>query len=285
MYVTENSDHKLLGTAATVADAFEGSIRIESMYGPAGSALYHSFTLRDNAEIDELLAAADGRSGPVLELCCGSGRITLPLLRAGYEVVGLDNSLSMLGLLAGELDRPENAALADRLSTVVADMADFDLDRKFDLVVLGATAIWNLTEEQRATLFGRVREHLTDDGRFLFTALTFDGLEGAAEPLENISLFVSRTTAEPALCTFIDYAEPNGLRSTNILCQTLADGRIVDTAMYTAWSYLATPSALAAEVERTGLRMVARHDVNSRHRITRSNRTAGRRRLLFEVAR
>ena len=280
----ETSEQKLLGTAATVAEAFQGRIRMESMYGAAGSALYHSFTLRDNAEIEELLAAASGRPGPVLELCCGSGRITVPFLRAGYEVVGLDNSVYMLDLLAGQLARPENDGLADRLSTVVGDMADFRLGRKFGLVLLGATAVWNLAEDERAALFRHVAEHLTPEGRFLFTVLTFDGLEGATEPLENISVFVNRATAAPAICTFIDYAEPGGLRSTNILCQTLEDGRPVDTAMFTAWSYLAAPSALAAEVERAGLRMIAQHDVTSRHRITRSNTAAGRRRLLFEVA-
>jgi SAM-dependent methyltransferase len=35
-------------------------------------------------------------SGPVLELGCGTGRITLPLARAGVPVVGIDRSAAML---------------------------------------------------------------------------------------------------------------------------------------------------------------------------------------------
>lgn len=278
------TEHKLLGTAAQVAAVFDGKIRIEDMYGEAGSALYHSFTLRDNAEIDELLSAAADRSGPVLELCCGSGRLTLPFLRRGYEVVGLDSSPHMLSLLADRLAEPENASYAASLSTVDGDMAEFSLGRRFGLIILGATAIWNLDEAGRASLFRSVREHLTEDGRFLVTVLTFDGLETATAPLENVSIFAAQNDNGSMLCTFIDYAEPTGLRSTNIVTQTIVDGAIADTAMYTAWSYLAAPSVLAEEVERAGLRVVAQHDVTSKHQITNNNTTAGRRRLLFEVA-
>ena len=87
------------------------------------------------------------------------------------------------------------------------------------------------------------------------------------------------------LCTLIDYVEPTGLRSTNILCQRVEAGSVTDNAMYSAWSYLAAPAALAEEIGRAGLRVVAQHEVTGRHQITRNNTSAGRRRLLFEVAR
>jgi len=35
--------------------------------------------------------------GPVLELGCGTGRISWPLVRAGVSVVGVDRSAQMLG--------------------------------------------------------------------------------------------------------------------------------------------------------------------------------------------
>ena len=44
--------------------------------------------------------AADRRTlgghGPVLDLACGTGRLTIPLLRDGHTVVGLDRSHAML---------------------------------------------------------------------------------------------------------------------------------------------------------------------------------------------
>src|SRR5262245_11397040 len=44
---------------------------------------------------------AAGGGGRVLELGCGTGRVTIPLLRAGCEVVGVDRSVEMLKRLRG----------------------------------------------------------------------------------------------------------------------------------------------------------------------------------------
>ena len=35
---------------------------------------------------------ADERGGPILDLGCGTGRLMVPLLRAGHVVVGIDRS-------------------------------------------------------------------------------------------------------------------------------------------------------------------------------------------------
>ena len=47
-------------------------------------------------DIPFYLSLAQETGGPILELGCGSGRTLLPLVKAGYEVVGLDNSRPML---------------------------------------------------------------------------------------------------------------------------------------------------------------------------------------------
>jgi ubiquinone/menaquinone biosynthesis C-methylase UbiE len=49
---------------------------------------------RDVAFWERLAAARDGR---VLELGCGTGRITLPVARTGARIVGIDRSTAMLG--------------------------------------------------------------------------------------------------------------------------------------------------------------------------------------------
>jgi SAM-dependent methyltransferase len=47
-------------------------------------------------DIPLVLTLAGQGKGPILELGCGTGRLLLPLARAGYEVIGLDNSPAML---------------------------------------------------------------------------------------------------------------------------------------------------------------------------------------------
>src|SRR5215212_10066516 len=57
--------------------------------------------------------------GPVLELGCGTGRISLPLARAGVTVVGIDRSTEMLHRARQRLRR---ARLGDRVRLIRADM-------------------------------------------------------------------------------------------------------------------------------------------------------------------
>ncbi|ACZ42286.1 Methyltransferase type 11 [Thermobaculum terrenum ATCC BAA-798] len=47
-------------------------------------------------DIDLYLSYAARTGGPVLDLGCGTGRVMLPLVKHGYEVVGLDASPHML---------------------------------------------------------------------------------------------------------------------------------------------------------------------------------------------
>ena len=48
---------------------------------------------------------ADERGGPILDLGCGTGRLMLPLLRAGHTVVGVDRAAPMLARAAARLAR------------------------------------------------------------------------------------------------------------------------------------------------------------------------------------
>jgi SAM-dependent methyltransferase len=48
---------------------------------------------------------ADERGGPVLDVGCGTGRLMLPLLRAGHTVVGVDRSAPMLASAAARVRR------------------------------------------------------------------------------------------------------------------------------------------------------------------------------------
>src|SRR5687767_13403442 len=57
--------------------------------------------------------------GPVLELGCGTGRISLPLGRAGVPLTGIDRSAAMLAYARGRLRR---ARLGDRVALVQGDI-------------------------------------------------------------------------------------------------------------------------------------------------------------------
>ena len=60
-------------------------------------ARYYDLTHdRLTADVPFLLAQAAEAGGPVLEIGCGSGRLLVPLARAGQTITGVDRSAEML---------------------------------------------------------------------------------------------------------------------------------------------------------------------------------------------
>jgi SAM-dependent methyltransferase len=105
--------------------------------------------------------------GSVLELGCGTGRVTLPLLEDGHEVWGLDLSEEMLAQLRGKAARVA-ASIASRLHVCHGNMARFDLGRTFDLIIAPFRAFQALTDRsQQERCLECIQEHLSAGGQFL----------------------------------------------------------------------------------------------------------------------
>jgi SAM-dependent methyltransferase len=104
---------------------------------------------------------------PVLELGCGTGRITLAIAEAGYRVVGLDISGKMLER-AGEKRAGLPKETRERLHLAQGDMTIFDLGEKYRLVIIPFRPFQHLleTQEQLACL-DCARKHLKPGGRLI----------------------------------------------------------------------------------------------------------------------
>jgi SAM-dependent methyltransferase len=104
-------------------------------------------------------------SGPrVLELGCGTGRVTIALARAGLDATGLDLSPGMLREALSKVSHLDPATQA-RLRFVEGDMTDFSLVGRFDTVLIPARAFaFLLTPEAQRACLARVFEHLRPGG-------------------------------------------------------------------------------------------------------------------------
>lgn len=135
---------------------------MDSLYDDAD--LYDLIAPPDPAMAGFYVGEAGGRGRRVLELACGSGRITAPLAANGAEVVGVDISPTML-------NRAE-AALAERglaATLLQGDMREFELGRQFDAVVVAANSLLHLlTHADFAQAFSAMRRHLAPGGRLAF---------------------------------------------------------------------------------------------------------------------
>ena len=126
--------------------------------------------------VEEALQAG----GPVLELGCGTGRVTIPIADAGVDVVGLDSSPSMLEVACRKLERSSRGA--GNLTLVEADMralASLDTldnkDKEFGLAIIpfrGFLALMNV-EDQMQALDG-IRHRLVPGGRLIFNVFVPD---------------------------------------------------------------------------------------------------------------
>ena len=107
---------------------------------------------------------------PVLEIACGSGRITIPLAEAGLETVGLDISEDMLAHA-----RRKAVDKKIKIEFLRADCRDFELGRKFKITIFPFNAIAHLhtREDIRQTLTCICR-HLDASGYFVLDMINPD---------------------------------------------------------------------------------------------------------------
>jgi SAM-dependent methyltransferase len=253
----------ILGTAAGIAAVLDES-SICSLYGPEAARIGENLRRRDTVSINDFLAAAEGCSGPILDIGAGTGRLTVPLLDKGHEVIALDLSSDMLDILAERLKQPESQAFADRATLVNADMTDFHLDRTFSLMTMAGAAIWTIDAEQRAKMFQRVGEHLADDGKLVVELVTLDAFVDKSSPaFEQTTVFTLSDNGTPYICTFFDFVNPGeGVRCGSVLAHKVEDGKVSKTLLGTAMSYPVPIPELEQEVERAGLRIAGTREIS-----------------------
>lgn len=104
------------------------------------------------------------KNSKLLELCCGTGRLTIPIAKDGYRIYGVDNNVSML-------DKAKEKALESGLNIkfIEADIRELHLPETFDLIFIPFNSIHHLYKtEDFVKVLAIVRNHLNKGGRFLF---------------------------------------------------------------------------------------------------------------------
>ena len=116
-------------------------------------------------DIQRYQELAHDAGAPILELCCGTGRVAIPLAQAGYRVVGVDLSKGMLQAFRENLDR-EKAEVKNRIQLIQMDISRLELsDTDFPLAIIAFNSLLCLPDfsAQRSAL-KKVAKHLRTGG-------------------------------------------------------------------------------------------------------------------------
>lgn len=172
---------------------------------------YDAYFTGLEGEVDFYIEEALDSGGSVLELGCGTGRVLLPIARAGVEIVGVDIAESLLGVLRKKL-AAEDPALRDRVEIFEANMCTLELGRHFAAVLVPYRTFQHLLDpiDQQQAL-RCIGEHLEPGGRLIFN--TFDPLaelvrDGFNAPVRRDLDFVDAHTGHRISVYYSRQADP-----------------------------------------------------------------------------
>jgi len=130
----------------------------------AEAARYYDLNPVKLGDIEFYLSRFQSAETRILELGCGTGRVSIPLSQHGHFVHGLDLSEAMLALCKKKI--VDASLTREQIFIEHADITDFNLQQTFDRIIAPFRVIQNLeTNAQLDGLFRCIRRHLAPGGR------------------------------------------------------------------------------------------------------------------------
>jgi SAM-dependent methyltransferase len=203
----------------------------------------------------------------MLELACGTGRLTLPLARLGVaeELVALDNSAPFVERLRERL-AGESDAVQAAVQVVEGDMTAPDVDGPFDLVAVPFNSLaYLIAREDRLACLRSARALLAPGGRLAFDIIQprYDFLAESLQSCPPLRVDVDHAAPEYGIARFLrSYSDvydalTQTLRSTNRYEIHHDDGRVEHRVGDLDW-HIYFPEELELLLETAGLRVVER---------------------------
>ena len=105
----------------------------------------------------------ENKTARILELCCGTGRLTIPIAQKGYTITGVDNAPSML-----KQARVKAEKAGTKIEFIEADIRTIDLPHTYDLIFIPFNSLHHLYKNEDLFMaLQKVKKHLTPNGLFL----------------------------------------------------------------------------------------------------------------------
>lgn len=114
-------------------------------------------------DIPFFLHETENISGKILELMCGTGRISIPLLEQGRHLTCVDYSQGMLDVFAAKIK-----GKAYQVELLKMDVSQLELNEQFSCILLPFHSFVEiLTEANQLKALEKIYQHLSQDGTFI----------------------------------------------------------------------------------------------------------------------
>jgi SAM-dependent methyltransferase len=230
----------------------------EDPYAPIADLYEFSYSdFTEDIDFYENLARAI--DGPILELGVGSGRVAIPLAEGGREVVGIDNSMSMLDQARVRLDGM--GKLKGSLQLIAADMTKFSLGQRFGMVFVAANTFQHvLTTAQQLDCVRCAVACLAPNGIFSLSvrspsSVSWENADGWSPMLLHWTRR-DETTGDLVMKFCIEQPDPGRMvrKLTYVYDRVKTDGAIKRSVFETELRY-STQAEITLLLQQCGLRV------------------------------
>ena len=173
--------------------------RYSGVFAKLYDGLFDNFT----EDIEFYTNLAKDINTPVLDLCCGTGRLTLPLAKAGHKVVAVDSQQDMLNIIQDKMKK-ENQEVRNNIQIVKKDIRKLKLSvhHEFELILLSFNSFVHLlTQEDQLIALRNIRKYMGNKGLFVID-VNFPNVErmlgedGKIKFFYNVSDILKKTIIE-----------------------------------------------------------------------------------------
>lgn len=201
----------------------------------------------------------DSEKNLVLDLGCGTGTLTSALYQKGYDMIGVDNSESMLAIAM-----EKRAESGEEILYLLQDMRELELYSTVGTVVSVCDCVnYILEEEELVEIFSLVNNYLYPGGIFIFD---FNTDYKYREVIGDTTIAENRED-----CSFIwdnFYDEESGINQydVTIFVQEEEDlfRRFTETHLQRGY----TPAQIQSFLEQAGMTVVEMRDADTDKKLT-----------------
>lgn len=185
--------------------------------------LYDSY-VRTDFDMPFWLLEAKSISGKVLELACGTGRVSLHLLKAGIDLSCVDYAPQMLAQFHRKLQESRLSC-----SSHCQDMAELNLSDRFDLIIIPFHSFSEIVDRRKQKLALRqIRAHLTEHGTFICTlqnpAVRTATMDGKTRPIGEFPMHDGNTLS---MSTRLNFDAASGIASGEQIYERFSSDKVL----------------------------------------------------------